>query len=89
LDVRLPEGVQKVEIRAKGKERIITPLGQTWDSFFLGGPTVSDDPLRCFPPSTQQYLATLCNPQSSSSQVQTILNVCLVAVNLLKSLEAD
>jgi len=43
LDVRLPEGVQKVDIRVKGNERIITPLGQTWDSFFLGGPTVSDD----------------------------------------------
>ena len=43
LDVRLPEGVQKVEIRAKGKERIIVPLGQTWDSFFLGGPPVSED----------------------------------------------
>jgi antitoxin VapB len=34
LDVRLPEGVQKVEIRAVGNERIITPIGQTWDSFF-------------------------------------------------------
>ena len=43
LDVRLPEGVQKVEIRAKGHERIIAPLGQTWDSFFMGGPVVSDD----------------------------------------------
>ena len=43
LDVRLPEGIQKVEIRVKGNERIITPLGQTWDSFFLGGPNVSDD----------------------------------------------
>ena len=43
LDVQLPEGVQKVEIRVKGNERIISPLGQTWDSFFLGGPTVSDD----------------------------------------------
>ena len=43
LDVRLPEGVQKVEIRVKGKERIIAPLGHSWDSFFLGGPTVSDD----------------------------------------------
>ena len=43
LDVRLPAGVQKVEIRAKGNERIIAPLGQTWDSFFLGCPTVSDD----------------------------------------------
>jgi antitoxin VapB len=43
LDVRLPEGVQKVEIRAVGNERIITPIGQTWDSFFLSGPQVSDD----------------------------------------------
>ena len=43
LDVRLPEGVHKVEIRAIGNERVIAPLGQTWDSFFLGGPGVSDD----------------------------------------------
>ena len=46
LDVRLPEGVRKVEIRVKGQERIIAPLGQSWDSFFLGGPRVSDDFLR-------------------------------------------
>jgi antitoxin VapB len=43
LDVRLPDGVHKVEIRAKGNERILAPLGQSWDSFFLGGPSVSDD----------------------------------------------
>lgn len=43
LDVRLPEGVHKVEIRARGNERIIVPLGQSWDSFFQGGPAVSDD----------------------------------------------
>jgi antitoxin VapB len=43
VDVRLPEGVHKVEIRAIGNERVIAPLGQTWDSFFLGGPGVSDD----------------------------------------------
>ena len=43
LDVRLPEGVSKVEVRVRGNERIISPLGQTWDSFFLGGPTVSGD----------------------------------------------
>lgn len=43
LDVRLPEGVKRVEIRAKGNERIISPVGQTWDSFFLNGPTVTDD----------------------------------------------
>ena len=43
LDVRFPEGVHKVDIRVKGQERIITPVGQTWDSFFLAGPQVSDD----------------------------------------------
>lgn len=43
LDVRLPEGVHKVEVRARGNERIIAPLGQSWDSFFLEGPVVSED----------------------------------------------
>lgn len=43
LDVRLPEGVHKVEVRVRGHERIISPVGQTWDSFFLNGPAVSDD----------------------------------------------
>ena len=43
LDVRFPEGVHKVEIGVKGQERINAPLGQSWDSFFLDGPTVSED----------------------------------------------
>lgn len=42
-DLRLPENVKKVDMRAKGNERIIAPAGQTWDSFFLDGPTVTDD----------------------------------------------
>ena len=44
LDVRLPEGVRKVDIRARGNERIIAPVGQTWDSFFLGGPDTPNSP---------------------------------------------
>ncbi len=43
VDVRLPEIVKKVSIRVKGNERIIAPVGQTWDSFFLGQHTVTDD----------------------------------------------
>ena len=43
VDVRLPEGVHKVDIRVKGHERIIAPVGQSWDSFFLEGPQVTDD----------------------------------------------
>jgi antitoxin VapB len=30
-------------VRACGQERIIAPVGRSWDSFFLDGPTVSDD----------------------------------------------
>lgn len=42
-DVRLPEGVKKVEVRARGQDRIISPVGHTWDEFFLRGPRASDD----------------------------------------------
>jgi len=43
LEVRLPDDVRKVDIRANGHERIIAPLGRRWDSFFLEGAAVSDD----------------------------------------------
>ena len=43
VEVRFPEGVRKVEIRVKGQERILAPIGQIWDSFFLDGPRVTDD----------------------------------------------
>jgi len=42
-DVRLPEGVKKVGVRARGVDRIISPVGNTWDEFFLNGPQVSED----------------------------------------------
>lgn len=42
-DVRLPEGVKKVNVRARGMDRIISPVGHTWDAFFLNGPQASDD----------------------------------------------
>ena len=42
-DLRLPEGVKRVQVRALGSERIISPVDHTWDSFFLSGPEVSDD----------------------------------------------
>ena len=40
---RFPDSVKKVQVRAVGKERILTPVDAAWDSFFLGGQTVSDD----------------------------------------------
>lgn len=42
-DLRLPDGVKKVQIRACGQDRIISPVGHTWDEFFLNGPQASDD----------------------------------------------
>ena len=42
-EARLPEEVKKVIVRIRGRERIITPLENTWDNFFLNGPGVSDD----------------------------------------------
>lgn len=43
VDVRFPDSVKKVQVRARGNERIISPVGQTWDSFFLDGGKVTDD----------------------------------------------
>lgn len=42
-EMRLPDNVKRVDVRARGGERVIAPLGQTWDSFFLDGPLVEDD----------------------------------------------
>lgn len=42
-EVRFPDTVKKVEVRAVGTERIIAPADSAWDSFFINGPTVSDD----------------------------------------------
>jgi antitoxin VapB len=43
VDARFPDGVKKVQVRARGAERIISPVGQTWDSFFLDSGSVTDD----------------------------------------------
>jgi antitoxin VapB len=42
-EMRLPEGVKRVDVRVRGCERIIAPVGQSWDSFFLDSPAVADD----------------------------------------------
>ena len=42
-DVAFPEDVREVEIIKVGNSRIISPVGQRWDSFFAAGPHVSDD----------------------------------------------
>jgi antitoxin VapB len=42
-EMRFPDSVKKVIVRAIGKERIIVPAENTWDSFFLSDHIVSDD----------------------------------------------
>ena len=42
-EARLPEHVKKVNVRVRGRERIISPVENSWDSFFNHGPTVTED----------------------------------------------
>lgn len=43
VDVRFADDVKKVWVRKLGKERILTPVDYTWDSFFLAEQGVSED----------------------------------------------
>jgi len=40
---RFPENVKKVVVRVVGQDRILSPLTNTWDSFFLSEDGVTDD----------------------------------------------
>ena len=42
-EARLLEDIKKVAVRIRGRERVITPLENTWDNFFLNGLRVTDD----------------------------------------------
>lgn len=42
-EMRLPDGVKKVQPRARGVDRINSPMGHIWDVFILNGPRASDD----------------------------------------------
>ena len=41
-----PDNVKKVHVRINGPDRILTPVGNTWDGFFLGNYRVTDDFMR-------------------------------------------
>ena len=52
--LRLPDSVKTVEVRACGQERIISPVGQRWDSFSMTAQRYrmtswSNDPARSSP----------------------------------------
>ena len=52
-ELRLPESVKKVDVRIRGNDRIISPIGHTWDNFFMNGPQVTDDFMAERAPQTQ------------------------------------
>ena len=43
VESRFPENVKKVFVRVVGQDRILSPLTNTWDSFFLSEDGVTDD----------------------------------------------
>ncbi|MCX2961013.1 type II toxin-antitoxin system VapB family antitoxin [Rodentibacter caecimuris] len=42
-NVRFADSVKKVMVRVIGNERILTPIDQTWDSFFFSDNHASED----------------------------------------------
>lgn len=54
VDARFPDNVKKVSVRIVGQDRILTPITNTWDSFFLQGTPVTDDFMTERAPQEQQ-----------------------------------
>ncbi len=42
-DARFPDWVKQVNVRVVGKDRVLSPVESSWDSFFLSDDQVSDD----------------------------------------------
>ena len=42
-DTRFPDDVKQVNVRVIGKDRVLSPVENTWDSFFMADQHVSDD----------------------------------------------
>ncbi len=43
VDSRFPDKVKKVVVRVVGKDRVLSPVENAWDSFFLSEDGVTDD----------------------------------------------
>ncbi len=42
-DTRFPDEVKQVNVRVVGKDRVLSPVDSSWDTFFLSDEGVSDD----------------------------------------------
>lgn len=58
-ELRFPEGIKRVEVRAVGNERVIAPLDQVWDSFFQVTALPSEDFMVERPTQTQSERESL------------------------------
>ena len=52
-ETRFPGHVKRVHVRVSGTDRILSPAGHAWDSFFLEGPGASEDFLATRPDQHQ------------------------------------
>ena len=43
VETRFPDDVKKVTVRVLGKDRVLSPVESSWDSFFLSDQRVTDD----------------------------------------------
>ena len=42
-ETRFPDGVKQVAVRVVGQDRVLSPINQSWDSFFHAEDQVSED----------------------------------------------
>ncbi len=42
-ETRFPDGVKKVVVRVVGKDRVLSPVDSSWNSFFLSDDQVTED----------------------------------------------
>ena len=42
-ETRFPDGIKHVTVRVVGKDRVLSPVDHTWDSFFHSESPASDD----------------------------------------------
>jgi len=42
-ETRFPDHVRNVTVRVTGKDRVLSPVENTWDSFFLSSERTTDD----------------------------------------------
>ena len=43
VETRFPEGTKRVNVRIVGRDRVLSPVDNTWDGFFLSNDEVTDD----------------------------------------------